>query len=881
MSGMGSGHASWVGGIEASFDAAEVRLAALRTTLTEAELIAASHWALGEDARLREDMRFRPSPWGRWLRAVDLLANEALYRRLHAEGRGATALGPALDEITRTFGRRCVFCPADPRFVLRGEVVHLAASELSRHPVIEAEVGALERYATHLPLYSLRAAAASAPAGEWGPGAAAEAIEALDWIEVTLPRRLDERMFVARIEGHSMDDGRSGLVDGGYAVFAFWPASVEADARVLVRGAFHDPETGSYAVKRLVDETARPVVLRSLNPDRERYPDIEVHDPEGATLAVVAEVVCALGPDDYARRPRPVRRPGRRVIEGSGGLGEQGERLERRIAAFFAEGAAADEGDEGDEGDAGDDVGSAAAGWCGRLVCLAVEAGGVHLELGPLAGLPRFVKTLRAMGRGGEAGRVLAGNVRERPDRAPVPPGSGPWRFEAVGFEDDEDLGLERLAVEGLPEDVVSVFRVDASEVGRRVGGTTLAAGQLYRLLLPPALAEGAPGEPLVDGWRLWSLDLGAEPDPATRAALGARGLSVGEPWPRLRWALTAPAAWRATARGEGYPVFEAGSEVFVEVGGLPVDEGEAAALFVRGAGRTERMMLPCAPAALVSLGALDAGRWACAVLHPRTAVRRATVVFEVAADATRHVAARWAVGGERVDAVAIEAPPGWPVSLRWRVLAEVPLATVHGGDDGVVDLSRVAPLIAERARGARVADLVVDLAELGRRVVAHDARPGVDEVGAALVDLWTKRAALLRGRSGEWARLVPSWFAPVVAHLGYVMEPIDEASMPSDEMPWVAWRLLFDDREDGRIRRGVSRVLVLATDLDAVADDHLDAIDRVCKGCGVRDAIFSDGIRWKTHRVGGRLRRRVWDLAAQVEAHDFEQMLIDLAEGL
>ena len=58
-------------------------------------------------------------------------------------------------------------------------------------------------------------------------------------------------MFVARIVGNSMDDGRSGLVNSRYAVFELWPTGSRQGLIVLARGSFSDPETGSYAVKKV------------------------------------------------------------------------------------------------------------------------------------------------------------------------------------------------------------------------------------------------------------------------------------------------------------------------------------------------------------------------------------------------------------------------------------------------------------------------------------------------------------------------------------------------------------------------------------------------------------------------------------------------------
>ena len=89
-------------------------------------------------------------------------------------------------------------------------------------------------------------------------------------------------MFVARIVGNSMDDGRSGLVNSRYAVFELWPTGSRQGLTVLARGSFSDPETGSYAVKKYMADERGPdrrhqrIVLVSLNPDKSRFPDIEL-----------------------------------------------------------------------------------------------------------------------------------------------------------------------------------------------------------------------------------------------------------------------------------------------------------------------------------------------------------------------------------------------------------------------------------------------------------------------------------------------------------------------------------------------------------------------------------------------------------------------------
>jgi hypothetical protein len=860
----------------ASFDALVTRLAESPTTFSERELLQPSHWSLGEDARLREDLRFRETPWGRWMLAEDLVANDAVYRWLHTEKRGSVALDAGLKRASQVFGRRCVFCADDPRFVLRHDQVHLSASELSRQPVVEDKVGDLEKYCTHLPLHSLKAAAASEPAGEWGKRAQDQVIETLGWVRVTLPgRRLNDRMFIAAIEGHSMDDGKSGLVDGGYAVFELWPSGTKQNLSVLVRGAFSDPETGNYAVKKYVadqrDAEGRhhKVSLVSLNPNRERYPNIQLQPEDDDDITVVAKVVQALSTDDYERRPKAKRRVGRRNLTGD----EQATRLGRRVVSFF-DGTAPDPGDE-------ETNETTSTGWQTRLVCLDVAAGGLHLEVGPLDGLPLFVKKLRVVGSEWD-GFLLAANAKTRPTRLPVRPGTGPWRWEAVGFEEEQELGLDKLALDALEVTAPIAFRVDADGVGQRIKGASLALGQAYRLLLPPNVGDDL-GTELDSGWRIWSLDLAAQLSPTTRQILTTLGLDVGEAWPRLEWALAPASAWRTNARGESYPVFEVGTELLVNVGGISVDEGDEAVLFLHGPPGTEQ--LPLSASGLVSLGTPAAGRCACALMHSRTSVQPATLVFEVAENAAQHVAATWtaaAPGG--LSSLEATAPPGWPVALRWRVIAshEESLATLYGNDDRTLPVEGIASLIEARAARARIADLVVDFGELGRRSIPHDGRASLKQVREQLTALWQQRSGLVQSRAGAWLQLMKPWFEPLTALFGYGLEA---SALPTDsEAPHdlAAWVLTVDERMMGSITRSPSRVLVLTTDIDAVLRHSRAWIDGACTAARVRDAIVTDGKRWTTHRKGSQqLKHQVWSLDHAVGLGSIDDMLGDLAEGL
>jgi len=70
-----------------SFETVVARYGSARLTFTETEALKASQWSLGEESRLREDVRFRPTPWGRWLLSERLLANDALYDAMRESGR--------------------------------------------------------------------------------------------------------------------------------------------------------------------------------------------------------------------------------------------------------------------------------------------------------------------------------------------------------------------------------------------------------------------------------------------------------------------------------------------------------------------------------------------------------------------------------------------------------------------------------------------------------------------------------------------------------------------------------------------------------------------------------------------------------------------------
>ena len=143
----------------------------------------------------------------------------------------------------------------------------------------------------YLPVYSLKAAA-----GYFGKG---EAVEPEGWVEVDGFGKLDERMFVAKAVGRSMEPK---ILDGDYLVFKANPAGSRIGKIVLAqyRGP-EDPETGGkYTVKKYDSEKVPDeeggwrnirITLSPLNP--EFSPIILKEDSEDA-VKVIAEYLGTL-----------------------------------------------------------------------------------------------------------------------------------------------------------------------------------------------------------------------------------------------------------------------------------------------------------------------------------------------------------------------------------------------------------------------------------------------------------------------------------------------------------------------------------------------------------------------------------------------------------
>jgi type III restriction enzyme len=143
------------------------------------------------------------------------------------------------------------------------------------------------RFTTHLPVYSLEAAA-----GYFGSG---HGVELEGWTEVS--GRLDDTMFVSQVVGRSMEPR---IPNGSLCVFRrIRPGTRQGKIVLAQHREIDDPDTGgSFTVKvydstKVLedDEVRGSVTLRPLNPDYEAIVLTHVDDDD---LVVVAEFIDVL-----------------------------------------------------------------------------------------------------------------------------------------------------------------------------------------------------------------------------------------------------------------------------------------------------------------------------------------------------------------------------------------------------------------------------------------------------------------------------------------------------------------------------------------------------------------------------------------------------------
>lgn len=180
----------------------------------------------------------------------------------------------------------------------------VALMEPSRHGAIVSPFSPLdlsddatagERFVTHLPVYSLQAAA-----GYLGAGHEVE-VDAQGWVDVSGIKglgRVDDSMFVGQVLGRSMEPQ---IPDGSLCAFRRLGAGTRQGKIVLAQHHdIDDPDTGaSYTVKRYAsarrssaEEIIGTIELQPVNPD---FEPLVITPTPGDDVRVIAELVAVLG----------------------------------------------------------------------------------------------------------------------------------------------------------------------------------------------------------------------------------------------------------------------------------------------------------------------------------------------------------------------------------------------------------------------------------------------------------------------------------------------------------------------------------------------------------------------------------------------------------
>jgi hypothetical protein len=896
-----------------SFDAVIGRFAESPTSFTENEALKTTHWDLGEDALLREDARFRLTPWGRWILASHLLANEMLYRMFREVDSSELALTTALAELQCSTARPLMICPNDPRFVLDQDHIRLASTELSNKPKLENPTK-LEKYVTHLPLHTLKAVAASEPAGEWGPSAQEELIETKGWLRVRLPgHKLNDRMFVAEIKGHSMDNGRSGLIDGAFAVFELWPSGTKQGETVLVRGAFSDPETGSYAVKRYQGDIRdsegrhRNITLVSLNPDKERYPDIVLAPEQDDDLAVVAKLIDPLAPGDYGREPKQRKRSGERDISSPEGQRKIEERLTDKLGKFFDGEPKTNLGVKG--------LGISEDVWSAQFICLDPAAGGLHLEAGPLTGLPPFVKKLQVVS-GSQVWPIIASNFRTKSWRVAVSPSLEPYQWSAPGIEDILDEEFSALSVNGLSTDVATLFRIDAAGVGLVLSGLAVSLGQSYRLLVPPgkSAVQLPEGEvfPLDGGWRLWELSVPSSPDKNLRSLLEALGVAVGKSEPAISWVIVPPALYRTSPSGESYPCFHKEHLPIFSIQGIEAEADGELKVFLSREGPLQALPLPKGETWTIEFVDLQPGRYMFEVLHTSASIEAARLPFAVESDPSAKVSSTVTaiVDGVSHEVVksgsvvitcedslfdgedgelSVFGPPMWPVTVSWESGRRHWLNIRSLERDGSLNIDELVRLSEDLRKHSRVANLVIDFRELGRITLRLDRQTDPEVLSDALRLMVHDKETTVAGLAGQFPLLRSLWLDQLLLKLNYRIGEFTPDEMAEAPPGTAALKLYETSRSPkGEVREELRRVMIITTVSANIRDNASGSArgfaEEMCWKHSVVEALITDGLRWFLHKRGSKMSRQIWDLRELIDNSDdfdMEGFLSNCAVGV
>ncbi len=529
-----------------------------------------------------------------------------------------------------------------------------------------------------------------------------------------------------------------------------------------------------------------------------------------------------------------------------------------------------------------------------------VSGWSAHFELGetlcivtgPLAGLPGFVKTLDVVS-GDQKTSVLGSNLRSGTTRIEVSPSASEYRFTAGAF--DEELGedLSALTLPGFLTARASAFRIDPSREGQLLTGGILSPGREYRLLLPPGMPTagigGAHPRRLAGGWGVTALALPRVVPDELRESLSRLGLVVARTTLDVELCGITAREWRLGRNRERYACFRPADTPVVSISGVETRESGELVVFLAGPSGQTRHSLPARTDFLLKLGPLPEGRYALDVLSVDMTREPERLLFEVDARAGRGLGMASAgavleLGGERIaidgdvvrdidatnldeSAVRLTAPPLWRVRARWEGERSRLLPPLYADRLGEVPISELLALTRTERETERVADLWLDLGDIGRVLLRHERAPDVARVRDDLSRLYVERHDAIR-HENNLGLVFHVWIEPICRALGYRTGP---AAPLSDGLDGVLVFVLETIvRQDGQIIVEKPVVLVFgARGLDVATDARgsaRDAAARLAQREGVHRAIVTNGFSWALWERGRTLVRPPVDIGAIVE---------------
>lgn len=850
-----------------------------------------------DEISLRDDARFRPTPFGRWILTDMYLANEPIFDFLNNSPVPIANLEHWLEQFDDRAGVRSVICAGDPRFVLTGSGLRLAKRELSDLPLIEAGVSRELEFVTHLPLRRMVDAicgfAEAAPEDDLLDLDDAASSRPLGWIRVKLPTPLNSRMFIVRIEDDSMVDNSGGVGRCDYVLFSRQSAPSREDEVVLVRGVNGLTGESFYRLRRVRREGAQIILVPS-NQDRTTYPLMVLNEADGDLLEVVAKLEYALKPSMYDCAPL-----GLQPKDDCRARHRQIHKLNDKVTNFFRKSKLAGEASPAEMG--------------ARVICREPGPGCLQIELGPYPSFPSFIKQLRLQGDGWKKEVGLEG-IRKKRVNVTVAPWSSRLTWQVVDSALTGLIDLESLDLEGLPTDRVTVFKLDQDEVGRLVKDNRLVLTESYRILIPPGrlatLAVPPPVVPIDGGWSVWSLEEMAIADRMLLVEqLTELDLELREEANDLQFVIVPPAEW-CRMSGEGaYPRFLTKTGAVVSLARSKANVADELKLLLLSTAGYRFQTIPVGSPPLLRLTELQPGRYGIELSARDRGLDAKRVYFEMVEELPNYPQAgcRIALDGLWIDLEAggalirppadlrqlkgpgggkaplmleIEAPPGWPLTVYWRSTSLESLYRAHADLDGGYDIGAILAATQQRRENKRVGELILDLRELGRVVLRHQHQMNVGAINEALTKLVIDHAPVVRRSRGEYLTTIPLWFAPVLALFGY---SIAESSIPAVFENGRVLRLIHEELTPRGYEKRVTRLIFLLKDLPTELDPHLQRqMDQILAQEGQRDSLLSDGLRWGTRRFQSTLPVKVRDLEWIIdEQEDFLDFLREVGEGI